>query len=728
MRVLEDISKFVAENSKLVLALTLLIVILFLFASSQARFTSLEYKNMFPVGDRVYERYQLYQKDFGIKAERIYLMIKGDDVIDRKVYEYMLELERELKNVEGVGNVVSPASIIVKVYGKLPNDETTLKYLTETYASQLVPKKTLALISITLTETSSEKTKEIARQIERIIEFSNKPMGIRVEMTGSPVLRYQIIQATQRETGLTTSASIVLMIILLVLSFSGVVRKKYTVFIPLIVSILSVIVVVGVLSIAGVELDTMISASLPILIGLAIEYACQVQNRYEHERMRGMDRDRSVVISVTRTGVAVILAMLTTVIGFMSMATTLIPEFILFAVTISLGLVVAYILSISFLPATLKLLDREEVKGVKRKEVGALERILTSIASFTASKPKLILILALAVVLAGGYANTLVKLETDTKKYYPENLPAMVRFKELESVMGKQYVYTIVLPVDELSVDEVRKVDELGKYIINREDMVYRVDSLSTLIKNYFGTLPKNDLELSEILSRIPKDVLKRYVSGHLLSIYLYTSADTHDKRVELTEHLKRDVVFFGLHEFYVTGEPVIMAHLGETMLNSQTQMTLVAYVLIVLLLFATYRSISKSIVPLVAITTVIGILNLSMVLMGIKQTFMSVAINSISLGLGIDFSIHMTERYMEERRRHSPKEAVMVSIEETGKAIVTSALTMAGGFGALMLSTFPMLWNFGFLSCVAILFSLIGALTVVPAFLMITERFSTKI
>jgi len=48
----------------------------------------------------------------------------------------------------------------------------------------------------------------------------------------------------------------------------------------------------------------------------------------------------------------------------------------------------------------------------------------------------------------------------------------------------------------------------------------------------------------------------------------------------------------------------------------------------------------------------------------------------------------------------------------------------MAGGFGALMLSSFPMLWNFGFLSVIAIIFSLIGALTVVPAFLMITERF----
>lgn len=279
--------------------------------------------------------------------------------------------------------------------------------------------------------------------------------------------------------------------------------------------------------------------------------------------------------------------------------------------------------------------------------------------------------------------------------------------------------------MDEIGVDELKRLNELGNYIVNKEDMVYKCDSLSSLIKEYLGRLPESDAELSEILSMIPEDVLKRYVSGHTLALYLYTSADTHDKRVELMEYLKRDVRFFGWHEgYYITGQPAIMAHLGEIMLNSQTQMTLVAYGLIVLLLFATYRSIARAVVPLVAITTVIGVLNTTMFAMGMKQTFMSIAINSITLGLGIDFSIHMAERYAEERQRYSPEKAVTVAIEETGKAIVTSALTMAGGFGALMLSSFPMLWNFGFLSLVAIIFSLIGALTVVPAFLMIVERF----
>ncbi|ADB57528.1 hydrophobe/amphiphile efflux-3 (HAE3) family transporter [Archaeoglobus profundus] len=724
---LEKVSRFVAKRPGFIVSVTALVVIIFLISASQTEFTSLEYKNMFPIGDPVYKDLELYQKDFGIRAEGVYIMIKGDDVVNREVYEYMLKLGENLKNIDGVGGVTSPASIIAELNGGvLPSDNSQLKRLTELYAYHLVPKKTLALISITITVTDPDKTMELAEQIERVVKFTDRPTGITAEVTGSPVLSYQITQTTQKETGMTTMASIIAMIILLIVTFSGAVRKKYTAFMPLVISVFSVIVVVGLLPLTGIKLDTMISASLPILIGLAIEYAAQIQNRYEHERMRGVDRDNSIVISVTKTGLAVILAMITTVIGFMSMATTLIPEFAIFGGSISLGLVIAYIFSITSLPAILKILDKEETTKVKeKKEVGILEKVLTSIASLTASKPKAILALALIIVIVGAYANTQIELETDTKKYFPENLPAMVKFNELEEVMGKQYIYTVVLSVDEVGVDELKRLDELGNYIVNKEDMVYRCDSLSSLIKEYLGKLPESDAELSTVLSMIPKDVLKRYISGHTLALYLYTSADTHDKRVELTEYLKRDVRFFEWHEgYYITGQPAIMAHLGEIMLNSQTQMTLVSYGLIVLLLFATYRSITRAVVPLVAITTVIGVLNTTMFAMGMKQTFMSIAINSITLGLGIDFSIHMAERYAEERQKYSPEKAVTVAIEETGKAIVTSALTMAGGFGALMLSSFPMLWNFGFLSVIAIIFSLIGALTVVPAFLMIVERF----
>jgi hydrophobe/amphiphile efflux-3 (HAE3) family protein len=350
-----------------------------------------------------------------------------------------------------------------------------------------------------------------------------------------------------------------------------------------------------------------------------------------------------------------------------------------------------------------------------------------AISGFTAKNSRVILAFALIVIVFGAYANTQIKLETDTKKYFPQDIPAMIRFKELERVVGGQYPFVVVLSVDEVNSKTLKEVDELAKYVVGREDLVYDYSSLSSLVKRFAGDIPSDD-KLNYVMSQIPEEELKKYVSGNLLAIYFKTNADTHDKRVELWDSLDKDIRFFGFSDYYITGNTVVMTEVGKLMLGSQLIMTLVAYGLIVILLFGVYRSLTRAVTPLLAITTVIGVVNTYMFLFGIKQTMISLALNSITLGLGIDFSIHITERYFEERRNFSPIESVRRTIERTGKAIVTSALTMAGGFGALAFSSFPALRDFGILSLIAIIFSLISALTVVPAFLMTTEKFRVNL
>ena len=102
----------------------------------------------------------------------------------------------------------------------------------------------------------------------------------------------------------------------------------------------------------------------------------------------------------------------------------------------------------------------------------------------------------------------------------------------------------------------------------------------------------------------------------------------------------------------------------------------------------------------------------------------MSITLNSIIIGLGIDYSIHIIERFYEERKQKSAIESLKNSTEKVGRAITVSALTTAGGFFSLMFSSFPIAKNSGFLATTAIILCLVSALTVVPAFLMVAERF----
>ncbi|RLI74318.1 MFP transporter [Archaeoglobales archaeon] len=736
---LERSAVFVQKHPGLILILVGIVLLLSTLSSQNVKF-EYGHGSMFPEDNVIYKQNELYAKDFGVGSENAFIFIKGTDILDRDVLEYMLRLSNNLKRINYVGEVVSPASIVVSVYGELPQDDAVLNRALEMYAKDMIPKKTFALMVVQITTTDSKKYKEIAEQIVRTIEFTPKPPDVIVQPTGGPVLSYQIQQAIKSSLGITTSASVVLMVIILFVVFSGVVRRKIMAFMPLVLSIFTVMIVYGLSPIIGIPMTEVTNAFMPVLIGLAIEYAAQLQNRFEEERREGKSVDEAVRIAIVSTGLAIALAMLTTVIGFLSSLLSGVPALGWFGILSALGLVIAFILTLTFLPSVLKLVDKNfdreakvvEIKKDKeskeKSEIGVLERSLSFVSGMTATYPKIILVATAIILIVGGYAYTNVKLETNFRNYVPQDLPAIVLFKELERVVGGQYTYTIVLKTDEIDSSTIKKVDELGKYITQKEEYVDSYESLATLLKRS-GGIP-DDSRLDDVLSKIPEESKRKYISGNSW-MALHLKAHTKDfvKQKELYNSLKRDLEFFGWKGgYYITGQTTLYIEIGNIIMSSQTTITLGAYVLVVLLLFGVYRSISKAVVPLLAITTVIAIVNIVMYSLGMKQTMVSVTMNSIILGLGIDFSIHVLERYFEERRRFMPIEAVRRTVERTGKAITTSALTMAGGFGALLLSPFPMMRDFGFLALVAILFSLFAALTVVPAFLMISERVRVRI
>ncbi len=718
------IAKIVRKYPFFIIGLTLSLII-FSFYSAQHVVYEYNIDTFFSKNDVIYSQYKLFTKDFRVGSENIFIFVKCDDVTNRDVLKYMLRLGNELKHLKYVENVVSPASILVSIYGKIPEDPIIIQQTLNRYCKDLIPTNTLALISISISATESQQRNELAKQIEDVVKFVPKPAGVSVSVTGSPVVGYQIMKSIQKSVRLTTTASVILMVVILFLVFSGVVRRKIFALVPLLISVFSVIFVYGAMPILGIPMTEVTNGFMPILIGLAIEYAAQLQSRFEEERKEGRGIDESIEIAIKSTGLAIALAMLTTVIGFLSMLFSGVPALGWFGILSALGLIVAFVLTLTFLPALLKITDKDvKVEVSKKEETGVLERSLGVLAKVTAKRYRAILILTVVIIVFGLYGYTQIKLETNPRNYVPQDLPAIVSLKELERLVGGQHYYVVILNFDKLDLNVVKKADELGRYITQRESYVDNYESLAKAIVQFYGRMPANDIELEMVLNRLPSYIRDRYISGNQIAIYLASHVKSFDEEKRLYYSIQKDVRFFGWKDgFYVSGYTPLLMEMGRLMLFGQSKMTIAAYILIVALMFVVYRSITKAIVPLVSITTVIATVNAFMFVFGIKQTMLSTTMNSMVLGLGIDFSIHVLERYLEERRKFDPMMSVIRTVERTGKAIATSALTMAGGFGALLLSPFPLMQTFGVLSLVAILFSLLASLTVVPAFLMITEK-----
>ena len=173
----------------------------------------------------------------------------------------------------------------------------------------------------------------------------------------------------------------------------------------------------------------------------------------------------------------------------------------------------------------------------------------------------------------------------------------------------------------------------------------------------------------------------------------------------------------------YVTGDLVALQNVLDGLNSSQLSSTAISFVVsFVVLLLLTRRTVPAMVVltPVVLATLwVVG----SMVILSLKWNVLTVMVTALSLGIGIDYAIHMWRRFEAERSRTEDVwEALEETISTTGVALVLSAGTTALGFLVLLLSPMPVVQQFGLVTALTVTFSLVLSIIVLPVLLMMSE------
>jgi len=727
MRIFDLLSSFVVKGRYVIIVA---VVLLFLLASFNTQNIKMNqgYETYFSKEYKEYQQYTLFSNKFGGSKASIFVFIKGDDVVNYETFDFALKVGKEISKVYGIGKVKSPAHIIVNILGYLPPDEKKIEEFAYTYGSFYLPKRSLMLMEFEVTADQS-KYDFISKEVEKRIEELEKPVGITVEATGKPMIRYQISKSIGESMRIMGGVAIILMVVTLVVVFRGVVEQKRYLLLPLLISILTSVLAFGLMPILGIPLTEVTNSIAPILIGLSIEYAAQFMGRYEEERRKGFDVVQASVNSIKSVGLALSLAMITTVIGFLSMIFSGVPALGWFGIVSAIGLVIAYLLSITLLPSLMLLTDRREREIKKEKKFSFTEKLLKAASFISAKHYKALLLSTLIVTTAGYIGYSKVPLETDFMKYVPQDLPAMRKFNELQSFVGSQDRLIAVFQIDSFDPETVKKFESLASYVVNSEQNVIGYSSLGKTMEMNLGKIPDNAYEFEKGLERLGERRVSSYISGSSYAIYFTVSPMDWLEFKDLYERVMREIKFYGSQsQFFLTGDVVLKMFVADLIVNGQNRMTLASFALVFTLLLFVYRSPRKAIVPIIPITVVILVNGGMMYLLGYSRTLVTASLNSLTIGLGIDFSIHVMERYLEERRKgFSPEKAVEITITNIGKPILTSGLTMAGGFAAMLASPFPIMSDFGVVSLMAIIFSLIAALTVVPSFLVFTDNLNNK-
>jgi len=173
------------------------------------------------------------------------------------------------------------------------------------------------------------------------------------------------------------------------------------------------------------------------------------------------------------------------------------------------------------------------------------------------------------------------------------------------------------------------------------------------------------------------------------------------------------------IESYGLTGSPFVRNEgLKATTSSLQKSIPIAAVVALIVLVFA-MRSFKFAIVTVIPIGLVVVWLYGIMHVFGFELNFVTATIGAVSIGVGIDYSIHMTERFREEMNRSIlPMDAVRKAAKGTGVALLASAGSSIGGFVVMGFAPMPLFSSYGILTATMIALALTASILVLPALL----------
>lgn len=371
---------------------------------------------------------------------------------------------------------------------------------------------------------------------------------------------------------------------------------------------------------------------------------------------------------------------------------------------------------------------------------GANGRILRRYAEFVAYRKLLLLLIFLLLTLALGYYAT--QMET-VGMSQEDILPEHVEVIETLQLVSDQFAgtfssSTIVVEVDPSygqseEIRDVRDPDAL-RYVdalAARAKLVYGViaaQSAADVIKAANGgTIPSSYRSVQSLIDGNP--LLQQHLSGYLSDDYTLSVV-----RLTLQEDLDGHALVAELREVIelrpppglrveISGDPVIEIAMQELAGETMQKTSLVSFALIIAILIGLFLSIKYGLIPLLTILLGTVWTYGMLYLVGFEVTPMTSGALAMIMGIGIDFGIQVTKRYQYELQWHEREPAMVNTLRNVFYPMLITTIAAVTGFLCLSLGELPMMQDMGKMLAMGVTCSMVAALTVVPAVLVLFER-----
>ncbi|MHA9723238.1 efflux RND transporter permease subunit [Vibrio parahaemolyticus] len=608
--------------------------------------------------------------------------------------------------------------------------------------SALVSEKgDVTVVNITVQLPEMDKTAEVEEVVSSINAMIDRYQRAYPDVTfhkaGIIAMNHAFMTAAQDDSSTLVPTMLVVILVFLTIML----RSILSVIATLIVIIGSVMATMGISGWAGMFLSTA-TVNVPTLImTLAVADCVHVIATMRQSMKNGFTKVQSIERSIALNFVPILITSVTTAIGFLMMNMSDSPVLRDFGNLSALGVMVACFLSVTLLPALLKLLPIH----VKMETSQDQKHVMDRLGDFVISQRRALLPLSVAVIVVCASLIPLNKVNDESVEYFGQrnefrqaadfmeerisgmtNISIAIKTNESQGIAAPDFLNTIgefsSLLRDQPETDHVATLADvykrLNKNMHGDDEAYYLLPQERELAAQYLllyeMSLPYG-LDLNNQIN-VDKSSIKMVLTVANLG------------SVELVDLENRIYQWFAEHapqyQVVASSPSLMFAHIGETNMASMLSTLPITLVLISALLIFALRSVRLGLISLMPniAPAVIGF-GLWALISGEINLGLSVVV-TLTLGIVVDDAVHFLSKYQRARREgQTAEQAVRYAFHTVGRALWITTVVLVAGFSVLAMSSFRLNADMGQLSAIVIFIALVVDFLFLPTLLMLFDK-----
>jgi len=586
------------------------------------------------------------------------------------------------------------------------------------------------------------ETPEVATSVRAIqAEFLAKHPEMEIYLSGMIMMNTSF-----GESSISDSATLIPLMFLVVIVTIGLLLRTITGTVStVLIIIMSIATTMGLAGWLGFYLTGPSSSAPTMIMTLAVADCIHILTSMFYEMRQGADKRTAIARSIKINLQPIFLTSVTTAIGFLSMNFSDSPPFRDLGNLVAIGVMLAFVFSVTIFPALLTVLPVRVNKQSENKK-----DIMAKLADFVIAKRKALLPLTSVFIIASVMFIPNNELNDDFVKYFDESVPyrAATDFMQ-ENLSGMMVVEISVKTGKSSGINDpkyLRSISDFSDWLRDRPETDH-VNTITDVLKRLNKNMHADDpswYKLPDSQEMSAQYLLLYEMSlPYGLDLNNQLDVDKSSSRIVATFknmtsneliNVEQDMVaWFAKHapqyEVDFASPSLMFAHIGQRNITSMLIGTTLALILISILLGVALKSWRFGLVSLLPNLAPAAI---AFGLWGILSAQVGLGLSVVigmTLGIVVDDTVHFLSKYIHARREKNAtaEQAVHYAFDNVGRALWITTFVLVAGFTVLAQSSFKMNAEMGFLTALTIFIALVVDFLFLPPLLILLDKSKHK-